>query len=267
MADLEVETPQEQDVSAFAYLLPTLPDGENGPLARISWTLRAMERSQLGKGRWTDTVRMLLPSQLAEGSWSFHIGVERPQFQRDFLIRGGDQADRRTFVLDRPLRVGREAWREIGAEFPGGVRLQAGRIDNATLSAGSEVNLDLAWSAKSASALLDLSSGTVLFLHLFSPEEGEYKMLENRPLFVKENLDLSHPVLRDRTREEILRTFHSALTERYRVVLQEGLLPGEYRLDYGLYVPTENRKVAATLPSGATQEILAFPDEVDLRLP
>src|SRR5690606_26304399 len=80
LADLEVETPQEQDVSAFAYLLPTLPDEEKGPLTRVSWTLKAMERSQLGKGRWTDTVQMLLPSQLAEGSWSVHIGVERPQF-------------------------------------------------------------------------------------------------------------------------------------------------------------------------------------------
>ena len=263
---LELEAPEEQDIRGFAYLLPAGPQSEAKPVAYTEWTLDALGHSGSEVGYWSTTARLALPSDMQEGEWRLHIGIRRPQYDRSFVIRNGPQADRRTFGLEAPLLVGYPDWHSIGAEYPNGLRLEAARVRDTTPVVGADLGFDISWSAKSATSLVEAATSAFLFAHLFSLDDGAYAQVETFPLFRRDRIHLDNPAVAGRDDRSFFEAIRAGFSENLTVPLRETLAPGRYRLDFGLYLPAEDRKEAATFPTGSTTTTVHLPGEVMLRL-
>ena len=257
---LELEAPEEQNVRAFAYLLPSTPGPESKPVAYTEWTLDVLGHSGGEAGYWSTESRLSVPSDIPEGLWRVHIGVRRPVYERSFLIRNGPQRDRTAFALRTPLFIGHDPWLPIRAEYPSGLGLEAARVLSATTAAGAETAFEVAWRASSATALIEAASFSFLYCHLFSLEEEAYAQLDSLPMFRRERIRTEDPRLISRRGESFLEAIRSGFVERYPLRLSENLLPGSYRLDFGVYNPTLNLKETATLPGGTLTTTLGLPE-------
>jgi hypothetical protein len=262
-----MEDPKEQDVRGFAYLLPATPALDSQPVSRTEWTLDVLGHSGPEIGRWSTHVRIPLPSDIEEGEWRLHIGVHRPQYERSLVIRDGQQADRRGFALRDPLLVGLPDWNRIGAEYPNGLRLEAGRVLDVTPVVGANLSLELSWRAESATSLVETASHAFLFAHLFSLEDQAYAQIETLPVFRRDGISAPGGKETGRTGLSFFEAIRGGFSERFSIPLKETLPPGEYRLDLGLYYPGEDRKAVATLPKGSTTTTIHLPQEILIALP
>jgi len=267
LQDLELETPQERDIRAFAVLTPAVPDPDVAPLAVVRWPLAATEHSALKSDMWTTKARLPVPSNIAEGPWKIQVGIERPRFKRDFVIRNGSQADQKSFVLRDSLQIGFPEWERFDADYPEGIRLEAGRILSGTPTAGSDLRFQLAWKARSATALLETGAHAFLFAHLFSIEDKQDAEVMNLPIFDRKQIVIGYPKIKKRSDLLFFETVRSGFTETYTFPLERTLLPGPYRLDFGIYLPSENKTEPAGLPTGSTTTTLRFPRRIFLKLP
>ena len=264
---LELEDPKEQDVRAIAYLLPATPGPESQPVSRIEWTLDVLGHSGPEIGRWSTKVHIPFPSDIEEGEWKLHIGVYRPQYERPLVIRDGQQADRRSFVLRDPLLVGLPDWSRIEAEYPNGLRLEAGRVLDVTPVVGANLDLELSWRAESATLLIKAASHAFLFAHLFSLADQAYAQLETLPVFRRDGISAPGARATARTGYAFFEAIRGGFSERHTIPLKETLPPGAYRLDFGLYFPGDDRKEIATFPKGSTTTTIHLPKRIGISLP
>jgi 4-amino-4-deoxy-L-arabinose transferase-like glycosyltransferase len=264
---LELETPEEQDVRGFVYLLSETSEPEDRPVARTEIRLDALDHSGPNTKRWKTSVEVPLPSDLRAPRWRVHIGVERPQYERTFTIRSGPQQGRRSFEMAQPLFVDTPVWLPIEAQYPGGIELAAARVLDSTPTPGANLEIEISWNAESATAIASSASHPLLFAHLFSLEDGEYAQLENFPVFRDEHIRAANEPVAKRKPHSLLENLYRGFTERYVLPLKETLAPGNYRMDFGLFHPLEGKKLVADLPDGSTSTTLALPSEIRLRFP
>jgi hypothetical protein len=119
----------------------------------------------------------------------------------------------------------------------------------------------------SATALAPSASPPLLFAQLNRLEDGAYAQLENYPVFRDEHLRAANEPVAKRKPHSLLENLYRGFTERYVLPLNETLVPGDYRLDFGLFQPSAGIKLVAELPNGTTSTTLALPSNLRLRLP
>lgn len=262
---LELEAEEERDVRAFAYLLPASATGVFEPKGRVGWVLDAAGQGGPGLKRWTTKTRMPLPSDLGEGGWRVCVGVERPRYEREFIIRSGAQSGRNSYALTELLWIGFSDWESIGAEFPAGLRLHSARILESSPTVGANLRFEASWSAASARALLEAASQEFLFIHLFSEADEEYTQLESFPLFRRDRILHGNKTVGEREGEAFFEGIRSGFSERYPFRLKEDLPPGPHRVEFGLFNPSTNERTTAGLPSGATVTTLILNRPITIR--